>query len=173
MGCTADLVLSWLDSVLPERVSDRTVFLVLMTKSFAENSTRFAQIITTHSRPNPPQLYEDDARIGHQAFDLKLTSRVKMCMVGVPEASFSFWASKFLAKGYKVGKVEQCETALGAEMRVAKGGDAKKEKLVRRVLNKVFTNGTLVDGEFLTDEEAGHCISIRVCAVSSDREKEC
>ena len=27
------------------------------------------------------QLYEDDARIGHQEFDLKLTSRVKMCMV--------------------------------------------------------------------------------------------
>jgi hypothetical protein len=28
-----------------------------------------------------PQLYEDDARIGHQEFDLKLTNRVKMCMV--------------------------------------------------------------------------------------------
>jgi hypothetical protein len=27
------------------------------------------------------QLYEDDARIGHQEFDLKLTNRVKMCMV--------------------------------------------------------------------------------------------
>lgn len=27
------------------------------------------------------QLYEDDARIGHQEFDLKLTSRVKMSMV--------------------------------------------------------------------------------------------
>ena len=27
------------------------------------------------------QLYEDDARIGHQEFDLKITSRVKMSMV--------------------------------------------------------------------------------------------
>lgn len=27
------------------------------------------------------QLYEDDARIGHQQFDLKLTERVKMSMV--------------------------------------------------------------------------------------------
>ena len=27
------------------------------------------------------QLYEDDARIGHQQFDLKLTNRVKMSMV--------------------------------------------------------------------------------------------
>jgi len=29
-----------------------------------------------------------------------------------------------------------------------------------RELNKVYTNGTLVDNEFLTDEQAGHCISI-------------
>lgn len=90
-----------------------------------------------------------------------------MCMVGIPESSFSFWASKFLAKGYKVGKVEQVETALGAEMRVAaskeKGAKTAEKGLVRRVLNKVFTNGTLVDGDFLVDEEAGHCISIRVC----------
>jgi hypothetical protein len=28
------------------------------------------------------QLYEDDARIGHREFDLKLTQRVKMSMVG-------------------------------------------------------------------------------------------
>ena len=87
-------------------------------------------------------------------------------MVGVPESSFSFWASKFLAKGYKVGKVEQVETALGAEMRVAaskgKGAKTAEKGLVRRVLNKVFTNGTLVDSDFLVDEEAGHCISIRV-----------
>jgi len=33
--------------------------------------------------------------------------------VGVPEQSFDLWASKFLASGYKVGKVEQAETAIG------------------------------------------------------------
>ncbi|CAG8523968.1 14803_t:CDS:10 [Acaulospora colombiana] len=110
------------------------------------------------------ELYEDDARIGHQIFDLKLTSRVKMSMVGVPEMSFDFWANKFLARGYKVGKVEQAETSIGAEMRTAadsKGKTAKADKLVKRVLNKVFTNGTLMDGEYLNDEEAGHCVSLR------------
>ncbi|THV02566.1 DNA mismatch repair protein Msh6 [Dendrothele bispora CBS 962.96] len=113
------------------------------------------------------ELYEDDARIGHQQFDLKLTQRVKMSMVGVPEMSFNFWAAKFLGKGYKVGRVDQSETALGAEMRLAtdkkngkpRGGE--KEKIVRRELNKVYTNGTLVDGQMITDDEAGHCISIR------------
>ncbi|KAG6876423.1 hypothetical protein C0993_003233 [Termitomyces sp. T159_Od127] len=113
------------------------------------------------------ELYEDDARIGHQEFDLKLTSRVKMSMVGVPEMSFNFWAAKFLGKGYKVGRVDQAETALGAEMRMAAdksqgkvSKDKNKEKIVRRELNKVYTNGTLVDAELLTDEQAGHCISV-------------
>ena len=32
--------------------------------------------------------------------------------------------------------------------------------MLGRELNKVYTNGTLVDPELLTDEEAGHCISI-------------
>lgn len=59
------------------------------------------------------ELYENDAMIGHQEFDLKLTDRVKMKMVGVPEQTFEFWAAKFLAAGYKVGKVEQAETAIG------------------------------------------------------------
>ncbi|KAF9485007.1 DNA mismatch repair protein Msh6 [Pholiota conissans] len=127
------------------------------------------------------ELYEDDARIGHQEFDLKLTNRVKMCMVGVPEMSFNMWASKFLAKGYKVGRVEQAETALGAEMRMAaekeqgkgkpKGKAAAagaQDKIVRRELNKVYTNGTLVDQEFLTDEQAGHCISIFEATASNE-----
>ncbi|KAJ6618260.1 muts domain V-domain-containing protein [Mycena sp. CBHHK59/15] len=112
-------------------------------------------------------LYEDDARIGHQQFDLKLTQRVKMSMVGVPEMSFNFWAAKFLGQGYKVGRVDQAETALGAEMRVkadkSKGKvstDKSKEKIVRRELNKVYTNGTLLDPEMLTDDQAGHFISV-------------
>lgn len=101
--------------------------------------------------------------------------------------SFNFWAAKFLAKGvsrlqlimrnillficvgYKVGRVDQAETALGAEMRLAADKKSKKEpakdkgkdKIVRRELNKVYTNGTLVDEELLTDEQAGHCVSIR------------
>ena len=42
------------------------------------------------------------------------------------------------ALGYKVGRVDQSETALGAEMRIAanksksKVGDDKKKKIVRR-----------------------------------------
>lgn len=87
--------------------------------------------------------------------------------------------------------MDQAETALGAEMRMAadksKGKiseDKSKDKIVRRSvfflddavfqctnilfreLNKVYTNGTLVDAELITDEQAGHCIS--VCEEASD-----
>lgn len=46
------------------------------------------------------ELYEKDADIGHQEFDLKLTDRVNMRMVGVPEMSFDMWAAQFVARGY-------------------------------------------------------------------------
>lgn len=38
---------------------------------------------------------------------------------------------------------------------------------LRRELNKVFTNGTLVDPELLHDDQAGHCVSIREFVPSS------
>lgn len=37
----------------------------------------------------------------------------------------------------------------------------RSECVVFSALNKVYTNGTLVDAELLTDEQAGHCVSIR------------
>jgi DNA mismatch repair protein MSH6 len=33
--------------------------------------------------------------------------------------------------------------------------------MAHRELNKVYTNGTLVDDELLIDDQAGHCLSIR------------
>ncbi|ORY31917.1 muts domain V-domain-containing protein [Naematelia encephala] len=107
------------------------------------------------------ELYEDDASIGAQQFDLKLTERVKMSMVGVPEQSFEFWAAKFLGAGYKVGKVEQAETMIGMEMRTRVETDKKAPKIVNRELAQVFTNGTIVDGTYLTSDEANHCVAIK------------
>ncbi|TIB87108.1 DNA mismatch repair protein Msh6 [Wallemia mellicola] len=125
------------------------------------------------------ELYENDAIIGHREFDLKLTERVRMCMVGVPEMSFDFFAAKFLALGYKVGKVEQRETAIGMDMRQradkkpAGGAKAGKsdDKLVRRELRSVLTNGTLVDPKMLADEAASHCVSIKETSSSINGNK--
>ncbi|ODN76137.1 hypothetical protein L202_06063 [Cryptococcus amylolentus CBS 6039] len=107
------------------------------------------------------ELYEDDAMIGHQEFDLKLTDRVKMKMVGVPEQSLEFWIAKFLAGGHKVGIVEQAETAIGMEMRMKSGTKGGGKEIVRRELKRVFTNGTIVDGEYLSSDDPNHLVSIK------------
>ncbi|KAI1363313.1 DNA mismatch repair protein msh6 [Xylaria arbuscula] len=112
------------------------------------------------------ELYENDATIGHQLFDLKLTDRVNMRMVGVPESSLAMWTNQFIAKGYKVARVDQMETALGKEMRERDGGKAKKQdKIIRRELACILTGGTLVDGSMLQDDTATYCVAIKESVV--------
>jgi DNA mismatch repair protein MSH6 len=110
------------------------------------------------------ELYENDATIGHQLFDLKLTDRVNMRMVGVPESSLDMWVNQFVAKGYKVARVDQMESALGKEMR--ERDDKKKgDKIIRRELACVLTGGTLVDGSMLQDDFAVYCAAIKESVV--------
>ncbi|KAJ3298249.1 DNA mismatch repair protein msh6 [Borealophlyctis nickersoniae] len=108
------------------------------------------------------ELYEKDADIGHQKFDLKLTDRVNMNMVGVPENSFDYWASQFIAQGYKVARVDQMETAVGKAMRDKKDGKKNAdEKIIRRELKCVLTAGTLVDAGLLTTDMSTYCMSVK------------
>ena len=111
------------------------------------------------------ELYENDATIGHQLFDLKLTDRVNMRMVGVPEMSLDHWANQFVAKGYKLARVDQMESALSKEMRERDdkqpGKPKKDEKVIRRELACVLTAGTLVDGGMLQDDMSTFCVSIK------------
>lgn len=112
------------------------------------------------------ELYENDATIGHQLFDLKLTDRVNMRMVGVPESSLDMWVNQFIAKGYKVARVDQMETALGKEMRERVDVKAKKQdKIIRRELACILTGGTLVDGSMLQDDTATYCAAIKESVV--------
>ncbi|USP82318.1 hypothetical protein yc1106_09592 [Curvularia clavata] len=114
------------------------------------------------------ELYEKDASIGHQLFDLKLTDRVNMRMVGVPEASLDMWATQFVAAGYKVARVDQMESALGKEMRerddkgkTPKKAEKKGKEVIRRELATVLTSGTLVDTGMLQSEMSTYCMAIK------------
>ena len=108
------------------------------------------------------ELYENDATIGHSEFDLKLTDRVNMRMVGVPEGSFEYWASQFIAKGYKVAKVEQMENSIGKAIKDRQSTGKKKDDVIKRELTSVLTSGTLVDSGFLTNDMSTYCMSIKV-----------
>jgi DNA mismatch repair protein MSH6 len=41
------------------------------------------------------------------------------------------------------------------------GGKSAGKEIVRRELAQVFTNGTIVDGTYLTTDEANHCVAIK------------
>lgn len=99
------------------------------------------------------EMFLEDAYTAHRELDLKLTDRGRMPMVGVPEASFDLFATKLLALGYKVGRVDQMETAVAMGMRDKSAGD-----IVRRELRHVMTSATQIDG--LEDDLATYCIAI-------------
>ncbi|KAJ2140842.1 DNA mismatch repair protein msh6 [Coemansia sp. RSA 678] len=105
------------------------------------------------------ELYENDATIAHQDFDLKMTDRVNMRMAGVPESSFDHWVAQFLAKGYRVARVDQKESRLAKEMR-ERGSTKKGDSLVLRELTGVLTAGTLVDPSLLTQDLATYCMAL-------------
>ncbi|KAG9258396.1 DNA mismatch repair protein msh6 [Emericellopsis atlantica] len=108
------------------------------------------------------ELYENDATIGHQEFDFKMTDRVNMRMAGVPESSLDHWVNQFIAKQYKVARVDQMETNLGKEMRERQDKSGKKaDKVITRELACVLTGGTLVDGSMLQDDMAAYCVAIK------------
>ncbi|KAJ5280770.1 DNA mismatch repair protein msh6 [Penicillium angulare] len=135
-------------------------------KQYWEIKQKFWDTVVFFKKGKFYELYENDATIGHQLFDLKLTDRVNMRMVGVPEMSLSHWANQFVAKGFKIARVDQSESALGKEMRerdAKKGG--KEDKIIRRELACVLTAGTLVEGSMLQDDMSTYCVAIKEAIV--------
>ncbi|KAF2755000.1 DNA mismatch repair protein Msh6 [Pseudovirgaria hyperparasitica] len=135
-------------------------------KQYWEIKQKFWDTIVFFKKGKFYELYEKDAVIGHQIFDLKLTDRVNMSMVGVPESSLDHWANQFVAKGFKIARVDQMESALAKEMRerdddkpVKKAG--KEDKIIKRELSAVLTSGTLVDAGMLQDDMSTYCAAIK------------
>ncbi|KAL3009441.1 hypothetical protein AAZX31_07G083700 [Glycine max] len=100
------------------------------------------------------ELYEMDADIGHKELDWKITlSGVGKCrQVGISESGIDDAVLKLVARGYKVGRVEQLETSGEAKSRGA-------NSVVRRKLVQVLTPSTNVDGNIGPD--AVHLLAIK------------
>ncbi|KAJ3219606.1 DNA mismatch repair protein msh6 [Dinochytrium kinnereticum] len=131
-------------------------------KKFSAFETQFWQIKAAHwdtivffKKGKFYELYEKDADIAHQEFDWKLTDRVNMKMCGVPENSFDTWASQFVAKGYKVARVDQ------------------EDNIIRRELTSILTTGTLVDSNLLSNDMSTYCMSITEMEPKSEEPRYC
>ncbi|KAI9142928.1 muts domain V-domain-containing protein [Paraphysoderma sedebokerense] len=129
-------------------------------RQFWEIKCKYFDTVVFFKKGKFYELYERDADIAHREFDLRVSGRAAMRMAGVPEASFESWASRFIAKGYKIAKVDQIETAVGKSMR-AKAGGKKEDKVIRRELTRVLTAGTLIDESFITNDMSTYCLSIK------------
>lgn len=139
-------------------------------KQYWEIKQKFWDTIVFFKKGKFYEVYENDATVAHQLFDLKLTDRVNMRMAGVPEASLDYWASRFVGEGYKIARVDQMENALAKEMRERdektlsakeKKQKEKEEKVIRRELTAVLTRGTLVDGGMLQGDMSTYCAAIK------------
>uniref|UniRef100_A0A061S473 Dna mismatch repair protein msh6-2 n=1 Tax=Tetraselmis sp. GSL018 TaxID=582737 RepID=A0A061S473_9CHLO len=99
------------------------------------------------------ELYEDDAEIGREVLDWKMTvTGVGHCrQVGCPESGIDEACSRLLAAGYKVARMEQMET--GAEAKARRGPRA----CIRRELQPVVTPATATDG---LEDGAAHLLAL-------------
>ncbi|ORX70774.1 hypothetical protein DL89DRAFT_266906 [Linderina pennispora] len=121
---------AWLEDV--KDAQGRTLFIPSSAwKKFSAFEKQYWEIKSKHwdtvvffKKGKFYELYENDASIGSQEFDLKMTDRVNMRMAGVPESSFDHWVAQFIAKGYKVARVDQLESKLAKDMR--ERGSSKK-----------------------------------------------
>eukprot|EP00659_Diplonema_papillatum_P018012 gene18012-27737_t len=108
------------------------------------------------------ELYERDADIGHQDFDLKMvdSARSSMRMVGLPEQGFSMWAARFIGAGHKVGRVEQMQT------RTQLDREGSKTAVVPRELCQVLTLGTLTELDMFMDHTPHYIVSMKEASSS-------
>ncbi|CAN7073758.1 unnamed protein product [Brassica oleracea var. botrytis] len=92
------------------------------------------------------ELYELDAELGHKELDWKMTmSGVGKCrQVGISESGIDDAVQKLLARGYKVGRIEQLETSDQAK---AKGANT----IIPRKLVQVLTPSTASEGNLGPD----------------------
>ncbi|XP_010915052.1 DNA mismatch repair protein MSH7 [Elaeis guineensis] len=100
------------------------------------------------------ELYELDAEIGQRELDWKMTmSGVGKCrQVGISEAGIDDAVQKLIARGYKVGRMEQLETSDQAKAR----GSAS---VIQRKLVEVSTPSTITDGSMGPD--AVHLLALK------------
>lgn len=100
------------------------------------------------------ELYELDAEIGHKELDWKMTlSGVGKCrQVGISENGIDEAVQKLLARGYKVGRMEQLETSEQAKSRGS-------TSVIRRKLVHVLTPSTTSEGNIGPD--AVHLLAIK------------
>ena len=107
------------------------------------------------------EMYDCDADIAHKELGLSYTrsGRAEMRCCGVPETAFDKHSARFIELGYKVGRVEQTETANTAEKRT-NGIGSSSASVCRRSLVQIMTKATVTEDGLLRDHRARYVLAI-------------
>ncbi|CAM0880021.1 unnamed protein product [Alopecurus aequalis] len=107
------------------------------------------------------ELYEVDAEVGQKELDWKMTSSgVGKCrQVGISESGIDDAVDKLLARGYKVGRIEQMESAAQAKVR-------GPNSVIERKLVHVSTPSTAADSNIGAD--AVHLLALKEVTLASN-----
>ncbi|XAR53316.1 hypothetical protein NMG60_11021836 [Bertholletia excelsa] len=131
-------------------------------KQYWDVKSRYMDVVLFFKVGKFYELYEIDAEIGHKELDWKITmSGVGKCrQVGISESGIDDAVQKLIARGYKVGRMEQLETSEQAKARGA-------VSVIQRKLVSVLTPSTIVEGNIGPDSV--HLLTIREgnCEVGS------
>lgn len=147
---------------------DQLSTLTPFERQFWEIKKEYFDTIVFFKKGKFYELYEEDADISAKLFNMKITERVNMRMTGFPESSYDEWASRFLEAGYKIARVDQSENAIAKQMR-EKGG--KKDKIIKRELVEVITQGTIYDTNHLKTKYSSYLCAIRRNLICGHPEK--
>lgn len=106
------------------------------------------------------ELYDKDADIGNSVLGLNYTKggRVDMRCCGVPEQAFDKHCLRLIDLGYKVGRVEQTETANAAEQRKKK--NMNSSSVCERTLVRIYTKATIREEAMLRDHNPRYVVAI-------------
>ncbi|XP_042414294.1 DNA mismatch repair protein MSH6 isoform X1 [Zingiber officinale] len=116
------------------------------------------------------ELFEMDAHIGVRELDLQyMKGEQPHC--GFPEKNYSSNLEKLARKGFRVLVVEQTETPEQLELRRKQMGS--KDKVVKREICAVVSQGTLTEGESLmTNPDTSYILSVTEnCKILDDAGK--
>lgn len=149
--------------VPPHELSDRKhdgSTLTPFQKQFWEVKMDYYDVVIFFKKGKFYEMYDIDADISNTVLGLNYTKggRVDMRCCGVPEQAFDKHCARLIDLGYKVGRVEQTETANAAEKRKASSGASSS--VCKRTLVRVLTKATVREEGILRDHRARYAVAI-------------
>lgn len=146
--------------VLEERRGSGKSPLTPFQRQFWKIKKDYYDVVIMFKKGKFYEMYDVDADIGHEKLGLNFTKggRVDMRCCGIPEQSFEKHCLRLIDLGFKVGRVEQTETAIAADKR--KASSSNTSAVCERSMVRILTKATAREEGLLQDHHARYVLAI-------------